>query len=92
MTHELARATGRSNSGESIESCTTQDIQKYGLGLIVGRMTSENIARKGLIASLTGSSFKIGTLSDRDGQRLKIGTNRLGGRANDVGLAGRFGA
>jgi hypothetical protein len=75
MTHELARATGRSNSGESIESCTTQDIQKYGLGLIVGRMTSENIARKGLIASLTGSSFKIGTLPDRDGQRLKIGTN-----------------
>jgi hypothetical protein len=51
-------------------------------------MTRQNIIRKGFIASLAGSSLEIGTLPNRKSDRLKLSTNSVCCRTDDLGFKG----
>src|SRR5260370_1105 len=67
---------------EAVEACAPQQVQEDGLGLIVGRVTGEDVGGERGMASGPGTSLEIGPRLDERGNGAKGGALAPGaGRA-----------
>jgi hypothetical protein len=92
MSDLTGRTAGGSNSDESGEAGSAEEIDDDGLGEIVGGVPRQHVGRKTPVPQFAGSCFEIGPGFDVDAHCSKVGANIASGRGDSVGFIGRAGA
>jgi len=89
VTHLTTRAATWAHASETIDAGSTQNIQEHCFGLIICRMTCQNIVGEHPVASVSGSSLQVWPLAHLHCESYEIGSYGAGGVFDDAGLSCR---